>query len=178
MALELRPRASGARKTAFLTIDADNRDHGKRFLLTEMSARQAEKWFYRFVLAINRGGGGIPEWVTMAGMAALPSLASFNPNVLSFLSWAECEPLLDELMACIQAWPDGSPIARSLVASDTEEYLTLTQLRLEVLALHVGFSVAAFLWRAAPSIAAEMGLERPPEPPAVPTPPTSPIPSP
>lgn len=158
MAVEQRPREPGRRKTAFVTIDADNRDQGKRFLLTEMSARQAEKWFYRLVLVVNRGGGNVPEWAVMAGMAALPMVGG---SFLSYVAWAEAEPLIDELMACIQAWPEGSPIARALVPNDTEEFHTLVYLRGEVLALHVGFSVSAELWRKAPALAEMMGLERP-----------------
>lgn len=175
MGIERHPHEPGKRKTAFLTIDADNRDAGKRFLITEMPARQAEKWGYRLYLAINRGGGNLPDWMMLNGMASLPGI---GPGALSFLSWTEAEPLIDELMGCVKSWPEGSPIARPLVSTDTEEVLTLMQLRLEVLALHVGFSLAAVLWMAAPTLAERMGLEKPPEPPAASTPPTSPTPSP
>lgn len=159
MAIETRPREPGQRKSVFLTIDADNRDAGKRFLITEMSALNIEKWFYRLVIALNRGGAPMPENIMLGGMAAF---AHINPSVLAFLSWGEAEPLIDELLACVQAWPPASPIPRPRVATDTEEFWTLMHLRIEVLALHVGFSTADVLWRIASTAAEKMGLERPP----------------
>ena len=173
MAIEILPREKGRRKSVRLTIDADNRDAGKQFLITEMDALRIETWFYRLVIALNRGGAPIPENVMLGGMAAFVHL---NPSVLAFLSWTEAEPLIDELMACAQAWPPGAPQARRLVATDTEEFWTLMQLRLEVLALHLGFSTAAVLWRIAPTAAEAMGLEKPPGPPDASTTRTSPTP--
>ena len=154
MATELLPRDPGKRKTASVTIDADNRDKGKRFLLTEMPAARAERWFRQLVAKLARGGVQVPVGTQDAGMAALPVLP-----LLAYLSWLDDDALVGELMACAQAWPEGVPIARRMVESDIEEITTLIQLRMEVVALHVGFSLAAVLWNYLPALA--VALEMP-----------------
>jgi hypothetical protein len=156
MATELLPRDPGKRKTALVTIDADNRDHGKRFLLTEMSAARAERWFLRLVAKLAREGIPIPSAVADGGMAALPSFP-----LLTYLSWVDDEALVGELMTCVQAWPEGAPIARTRVESDTEEVTTLMQLRMEVIALHVGFTLAVFLWSFLPALAEAWNIGKP-----------------
>jgi len=157
MATELLPRNNGERKTAMVTIDADNRDHGKRFFLKEMPANQAERWARKVVSTLARRGVQVPVGAEMAGMAALPS---FSP--LAMMSWIDDDALIGEIMSCVQAWPEGSPIPRRLVENDTEEILTLAYLKMEVIALHVGFSMAVVAWTLSPSLAAALNLPRPP----------------
>lgn len=157
----MNPREPGARKTAFVTIDADNRDRGKRFLLTEMPATQAERWFRKLVAYLAQRGITVPG--EMIGMAAMATPGFISP--LQMFSWLDDEPLIAELMSTVQAWPPGAPIARGLVENDTEEVLTLLQLKMEVLALHVGFSLAVVLWTVMPQWAAAMNLPKPPTPP-------------
>jgi hypothetical protein len=171
MATELRPREAGQRKTAFVTIDAENRDHGKRFLLTEMPAVQGERWGRKLVAKLAREGVAVPAGIADLGMAALPSYP-----LLTYLSWIDDEALVGELMGGIQAWPEGSPIARSMRTSDVEEMLTLTQLRMEVIALQVGFSLAVVLWSVLPALATAMMLPRPDSLTTQTSPGTSPLP--
>lgn len=157
MATELLPRRDGERKTALVTIDADNRDHGKKFFLKELPANQAERWALKVVALLARRGVQVPVGSEMAGMAALPS---FSP--LAMMSWIDDEALVGEIMSCVQAWPEGSPIARALVPSDVEEVLTRVYLKMEVIALHVGFSMAVVAWTLSPHMAAALNLPRPP----------------
>jgi hypothetical protein len=172
MATELLPRDPGKRKTASVIIDADNRDKGKRFLLTEMPAYQAERWARKVISTLARRGVQVPVGAELAGMAALPSLSP-----LTMMSWIDDDALIGEVMSCVQAWPEGSPIPRRLVESDTEEILTLAYLKMEVIALHVGFSMAVVAWTLSPSLAAALNLPRPPAlPEASSTTPTSPTP--
>lgn len=156
MATELLPREPGKRKTAFVVIDADNRDKGKRYLLTEMPATRAEQWGRRLVAKMAREGIAVPSQVADLGMAALPSYP-----LLTYLSWVDDEALVSELLTCVQAWPEGAPIARSIRESDIEEPFTLTQLRLEVIALHAGFTLAVFLWSFLPALAEAWNIEKP-----------------
>lgn len=156
----LNPRKDGDRKTATVTIDADNRDKGKRFLLTEMPASQGERWFLKVVAYLARRGIAVPAGAEMAGMAAMPSF-----NIIQMMSWVDDDALIAEIMSCVQCWPVGSPVPRPLVETDTEEILTRVQLKLEVFALHVGFSLAVVLWTLSPALAAAMNLPKPPEPP-------------
>lgn len=129
-----------SRKSKTVVIQSD-RDAGKVFLITEMPASQAEKWGIRAAAVVIQVGFDMPE---EAGWNALLA-AGFQ----AFLQgpWAQVEPLLDEVFACVQAVPDpGVPErTRSLVESDIEEIATRIRLRDEVFELHSGFSVAASL---------------------------------
>ena len=118
----------------------NNRDAGKTFLLTEMSAMQAEKWAARALLALVRSGHDVAH-VQGSGMAAL-AISSFQ--ALSGVQYEEIEPLLEEMMGCVQirlasvdeAW-------RPLVGQDDiEEMSTLFLIRTKLLELHTGFSLA------------------------------------
>ena len=160
MATEMLPREPGKRKTAIVTIDAendpDNRDKGKRYLLMEMSSLRFERWFLQLVAKLAREGIRVPATLVAAGAAALTTLP-----ILHYLSWVDDEHLTSELLKCVQAWPDGSPIARTLRETDAEEFKTLLHLRMEVIALHVGFSLAVYLWSALPALATALGIAQP-----------------
>src|SRR5690242_21778037 len=53
-------RGSGMRKTLRYTVAEEGRDKGKTYLLTEMSASQAEMWAARAFLAMANNGIEIP----------------------------------------------------------------------------------------------------------------------
>ena len=131
------------RKTKTVTVNIKGRDEGKQFLLTEMPASRIEKWAARALLAVAHSGVEVPEEVTGAGMAAL---AVVGLRALSGVSFAEAEPLLDEMMGCVQIIPDPAhpAIVRRLSPdeSDIEEVMTYAFLRGEVFELHTGFSIA------------------------------------
>ena len=162
MPVEDMPRQPGQRKSVRVTIDAEGRDHEKRFLITEMSALQAERWFMRVLAYMARLGISMPAMMRLTGMAAL---TEFNPTQM--FAWVDDDSLMSEIMACIQAWPADAPKPRPLTWSasgpDIEEPATLIRLKMEVFALHVGFSSAVALWSFAPGWAAAMNLPRPPE---------------
>jgi len=133
------------RKTTIVTIEAENRDKGKTFLLTEMPAAQAEKWAARAFLAMVKSGVEIPDDVADMGMAGL---ATLGIKALGGISWELAEPLLDEMFECVQIQPDPArnpKFARPLAEDDTEEVMTRFTLRRAVLELHVDFSLAAKL---------------------------------
>ncbi len=79
------------------------------------------------------------------GMAAL---AVVGLRTFAGVAWAEAEPLLDEMMECVQIQPDPKrpevPV-RALVEDDIEEVTTRALLKSEVLELHTGFSLAGAL---------------------------------
>lgn len=121
------------------------RDNGKRFRLTEMAAKPAEKWANKVFLAIARSGLDIPDnlGISGAGMAGIYQLA----QLVGHLRFPELEPLMDELMGCIQFVGDAN-FPRALiddggVNDDIEEVATRHFLRKEVIDLHVNFSMAA-----------------------------------
>lgn len=127
-----------ARKTANITIDDEGRDKGKVFLITEMSASQAERWAMRTLLALMKGGVELPEGFEHLGMAGI---AEVGIRALSGLDFEVAEPLLDEMMKCVRAIPDSAKLhySRDLVDTDTEEVLTRIRLRAEVWKLHTDF---------------------------------------
>jgi hypothetical protein len=144
-----------ARQELRLTIEDEGRDQGKIYVLTEMPARQAEKWAGKALTALTRAGAELPDDVLTAGMAGL---AMMGVQALSEIRWEDVEPLMDEMFECIQIQPDPTKptVVRKLVEDDIEEVLTLFRLRKEILSLHVRPIVAA-----APSKSARPGTAAP-----------------
>lgn len=124
-----------ARKVLTYKVPQAGRDQGKTFVLTEMPATQAEKWAIRLFLAMAKSGLDLPESVTESGMAGL---AKMGLELLVKVNYADAEPLLDEMMACITIQPSPG-ITRDLVDDDIEEVATRIRLRQEIFRLHVDF---------------------------------------
>jgi hypothetical protein len=139
-----------ARRTRVVTISAENRDKGKRFLLTEMAADQGERWAIRMLLAIANAGGKLPEGALDAGMSGLAATMQSSIVVglraIAGVRFEDAETLLAEMMDCVQYQPNTPNVpAQSLIAgsnSQIEEVSTRLTLRWEVLQLHLNFSLA------------------------------------
>lgn len=125
------------------TWDGSNRDSGKAFLLTEMPAAQAEKWAVRAFLALKNSGERIPENYAGLGMVGV-AIIGINVFLQGNVRMDDLEPLMDEMMVCIQAVrdPKHPNVATALVEGDIEEVATRAWLRGEVIDLHTGFSLA------------------------------------
>lgn len=139
-----------ARKSTVVEIAADGRDKGKRFLLTEMSATQAEKFAAKVLFAAGQSGAQIPDDVVAAGFAGL---ASIGLRAFAGIPFHIAEGLMDEMMACVQMMPDPAhpQVTRPLIEDDIEEIGTRVKLREELVTLHTGFSIAAYLSTLLPS---------------------------
>ena len=135
-----------ARRTKIFTVvseDPENRDKGKNFLLTEMSAVQAEKWAARALLALLKSGIELPENAASAGLAGV---AAVGIKAFGAIPWDLAEPLLDEMMSCVRFIPPAKNVEPMLLLPDMiEEVTTLLAIRKELLELHLGFSLAAKL---------------------------------
>lgn len=134
-----------ARRELTYTVTTPGRDLGKAFRLTEMSALQAEKWAMRAFLALAAAGAELPPGIEEQGFVGLVTvgLSSFKG-----VNYYDAEPLLDEMLACVQVIPEPSnpAILRPMNGQDdVEEVATLLELRREVLRLHVDFSKVAAL---------------------------------
>lgn len=131
-----------ARKTEIVTIALNNRDKGKRFLLTEMPAAQAEKWAMRAFLALARNGVEVPDDIAESG---LQGIAALGIKALGAVSWEDAELLADEMFTCVQAMPDDSNdgIVTKLFSESIEEPATRLYLRKRIFGLHVDFSKLA-----------------------------------
>jgi hypothetical protein len=131
------------RKTEVVLITAENRDKGKRFLLTEMPALKAERWATRALVAMAHSGVQIPQEALGAGIAGL-AVAGFN--AMQGVDYQELRVLLDEMMTCVQVMPDpqNASVVRPLIANesdgdDIEEITTYLHLRQRIFALHTDF---------------------------------------
>ena len=111
------------------------RDLGKQFLITEMSASQAENWAFQVILAVGNAGIEIPEGLASQGMSGLMAIGYMNLIKIPFNA---AKPLLDEMMNCVQIIPSAN-IKRKLVEEDIEEVTTRLQLRKSVWNLHMDF---------------------------------------
>jgi len=144
-----------ARKTKAVQITAEGRDKGKTFWLTEMGAVPAEKWADRALLAFAKSGRNeMPEDIQAGGAAGLMAIGI---RAITTVDFADAEPLMDEMLSCVLFVPDPQktdqmtkqPITRPVIwegdAADIEEVGTILKLRSEVIELHLGFSIAAFL---------------------------------
>lgn len=127
-----------ARKTAQYTVTDEGRDQGKIFLLTEMPVTRAEAWATRILLALLGANVQLPDNFEKLGVAAL---AEVGLKALGQLKWEVLEPLLAEMLDCVQfiGDPKKPNIVRALFEGDIEEIPTLIKIRMEVWQLHMGF---------------------------------------
>lgn len=111
------------------------RDAGKQFLITEMPAAKIDNWAMRVLLALAGAGIDVAEASEgMMGLArvAFAALGRIPPDVAL--------PLLDELLDCVQAVPQGgSPRPLDLSLNDVEDFTNLWMFRKEVFNLHIDF---------------------------------------
>lgn len=117
-----------------------------------MAARPAEKWIARAFLALAHSRADIPAGIAQRYANARGDLRQVAgiAGLLGHMSFAEIEPLLDELMGCVGFLVSAGPpaVTRALhdagdANDDIEEIATRHRLRSEVIDLHVGFSLPA-----------------------------------
>ena len=123
-----------ARKETTFIAEA-GRDKGKQFLITEMSASQAEAWAIKVILAVGNAGIEIPENLASQGMSGLMEVGYMN---LLKIPYESAKPLLDEMMTCVQFSPSPT-IKRPLIEDDIEEVKTRLTLRKAIWSLHMDF---------------------------------------
>lgn len=136
------------RRKKTYTVQSDNpnnRDKGKVFVLTELSAAQGEDWALRALRLAQRSGADIPGGL-QAGMAGIAAV-----GILTVLGGAddveELRPLFKEMMGCVEIMTDHKtqftrPLVDDGVNADIEEIGTRVVLRKEWLDLHLDFSIA------------------------------------
>ena len=126
----------------FEIITEGSRDKGKLFLITEASPVQGDRWAMRALFALMNVGAEMPGDDAGAGLLGLLAFVSSNPEgallTLAKVKFEVAEPLLAELLTCVQLIPDKSrpDIVRRVLESDIEEITTFAALRVEVMKLH------------------------------------------
>jgi hypothetical protein len=123
-----------ARKTARVTIEADGRDKGKTFVVTELPALDIERWTVRLVLALGKNGVNLPGVQADSGFAGI---AGVLWALLAQVSPEEAETLMATMLEGLKI--DEGKIIRELVTDDIEEPETLLTLRMAWVELHAGF---------------------------------------
>lgn len=132
------------RKTLEVTIPDTatfDRDRKKRFLLTEMSSYHAEMWAMRALMGMGANGVSLPDGIMRLGMAGMVIVGL---DGLMRISFETAEPLLREMMACVQYVQErgGPRDIDDAHGADIEEIATRLYLRDKVFELHTGFLVA------------------------------------
>lgn len=135
------------RKTKVVTIEADNRDKGKSFLITEMGAHQLEQWSAEALIAIF--AGNVPADILQISQTSnTAALATAMEYLLKGLSWQTVRPLYNKLLSCVSFIPEKEsktnpvnviPLTESNQDTFVEEVPTLLKLRLEALEINLGF---------------------------------------
>ncbi|MBO1325344.1 hypothetical protein K2X14_11605 [Acetobacter sp. TBRC 12305] len=125
-------------KEVTVTVPQDGADKGKRFVITRMSAIEADKWGRHCLQAAIASGADIPGVMAGAGLAGV---AAAGLNIFGVMDPARMDALIDELMRCISVQPDPAnpALRRALHDSDIEEIPTVGWLQKEAFALHVDF---------------------------------------
>lgn len=125
------------RKTSTFTATI-GRDAGKTFKLTELSADAAERWAMRAFFALMNAGVEVPDDISTLGVAGI---AQMGIKALARVPFEAAEPLLDEMMGCVQIVPDVNKpaVVRALFDGDIEEVTTRLKLREAVIDLHIDF---------------------------------------
>ena len=137
------------RKVTEYVVDADNRDKGATFILTEMSADRGASWAYRLLFLLLNSGGVISDDMLhsgFAGVAAVGRMLGELKDAIEKLPYEKIQPLLDELMACVKWQPEDRRLAaQAIMRGDNcqiQEISTFFKLHWAVLELHTGFSLA------------------------------------
>ena len=124
-----------ARKSIDFTIEKDNRDKGKQFRITEMSAFAAENWAMRAISGMAMAGVDLPAEI--ANSPSVEALASIGISSFLKIERSEQDALSKDLLDCVKLVYDGKGNTRDILPSDIEEPSTLFALRLKTLELHL-----------------------------------------
>ena len=141
------------RKTK-VVIGKSERDKGRAYLITEMPATKAEKWAIRALLGMGKRPDALMKGVDMGHLMSLGmegfsmAFQVLGMRAIIGLDFEDAEPLLDEMMECVQFLPDAANTDNAVALHEThiEDVETRLLIRDEVVALHVGFSIAEKIW--------------------------------
>jgi len=131
-----------ARRVADLTIPNDPmfpRDAGKTYRITEMPARVGEEWANKLFFALANSGVQVPDDVKGAG---LQGVAALGFSALQSIKYADIEPILIEMMACVSIKPnkkDHNFVRELDEDQDIEDIATRFYLRKAIFEMHTSF---------------------------------------
>ncbi|MGT3277443.1 hypothetical protein ACX1IE_17820 [Yersinia enterocolitica] len=133
-----------ARKEIIYIVDAEGRDNGKEFIITEMSAWDAEELSEEIYRAMGHGEfNSLPADVVAMGVAGL---ATVGVSVLAAAPASVSRPIADRILSTVEIviTNEGKGITRAIKPIDFEEISTIRTLKDKVFELNFGFlSLAA-----------------------------------
>lgn len=139
-----------ALKTTTITIhgDKNNRDEGKKFLITELPASKAERWAVRALYAVFNSNIELPEGINADEVQGINGLSklylTYGLRIFGAAKFELIEPLYQELIECCEYLGKGNDRASRKLDKDNideiiEEVSTLVTLRIEAFKLHIDF---------------------------------------
>lgn len=135
------------RKTEIVSIAADNRDHGKTFVVTEMPAWQALQWCAKALLALTQTGADVqPGSLAKAAEGGPEVLAVLGLEIFTLVPAAVALPLMQEIKACVSFQAPGAVVTVPIkdgMNCQVEEISTWFVLLKAAFVLHLGFLPAA-----------------------------------
>ncbi|HDL8245518.1 TPA: hypothetical protein PXR41_004568 [Yersinia enterocolitica] len=133
-----------SRKQITYTVEDEGRDKGKEFIITEMSAWDAEELSEEIYRAMGHGEfNSLPADVVSMGVAGL---ATVGVSVLAAAPASVSRPISDRILSTVEIviTNEGKDINRAIKPLDFEEISTIRTLKDKVFELNFGFlSLAA-----------------------------------
>ncbi|CRY10540.1 TPA: hypothetical protein ACMY33_001241 [Yersinia enterocolitica] len=133
-----------SRKQITYIVEDEGRDKGKEFIITEMSAWDAEELSEEIYRAMGHGEfNSLPADVVSMGVAGL---ATVGISVLAAAPASVSRPISDRILSTVEIviTNEGKDITRSIKPIDFEEVSTIRTLKDKVFELNFGFlSLAA-----------------------------------
>lgn len=133
-----------SRKQITYIVEDEGRDKGKEFIITEMSAWDAEELSEEIYRAMGHGEfNSLPADVVAMGVAGL---ATVGISVLAAAPASVSRPISDRILSTVEIviTNEGKDITRSIKPIDFEEISTIRALKDKVFELNFGFlSLAA-----------------------------------
>lgn len=133
-----------ARRTREVTIQpntdgSENRDAGKKFLLTEVDAITAEEWGLRALMALGTSGIVVPQELANLGL-----IGAVIVGYQAFMGAKQEDilPLWREMLPKTVQYTPSPGVVMPYNPILFEEASTLLHLRQQVMELHTGFTFA------------------------------------
>lgn len=124
--------------------DGANRDGGKKYIITEVSAGQAEEWGLRALMALGTSGFIVPQEMADAGL-----MGAVLIGYQAFMGAREDAvlPLWREMLPACVKYQASEDVLHPYREADIEEVSTRVKLRQKILELHTGFTMAELVLR-------------------------------
>jgi hypothetical protein len=125
-----------------IVIQDKNRDKGKTFIITAMSAYDTEIISLKIFFLLMNTGVKLPDGVEEMGFS---EIASLGLDAFSKLEFEKTRPILEEMWdKCLMFKPSEGAPERPLTydQSDIQEVKTRIKLRMEIIKLHKDFYTA------------------------------------